>query len=126
MPIGASPGTLQPAPDAKPPQIAALGYGPQGVIERKPIGLDAIAALRQSCNVTWIDVTGFGDVATLQRLGEMFGLHRLALEDVVNVPPRSTVRIAWMPDDRPGSWMFHCHILEHHAAGMMGEFEVVR
>ena len=47
-------------------------------------------------------------------------------EDVVNVPPRSTVRIAWMPDDRPGRWMYHCHILEHHAAGMMGHFDVVR
>jgi FtsP/CotA-like multicopper oxidase with cupredoxin domain len=47
-------------------------------------------------------------------------------EDVVNLPPRSTVRIAWMPDDRPGRWMFHCHILEHHAAGMMAHFEVVR
>lgn len=47
-------------------------------------------------------------------------------EDVVNVPGRSTVRIAWVPDDRPGSWMYHCHILEHHAAGMMAHFEVVR
>ena len=47
-------------------------------------------------------------------------------EDVVNLPPRSTVRIAWMPDDRPGRWMYHCHILEHHEAGMMGHFEVVR
>lgn len=46
-------------------------------------------------------------------------------EDVVNLPPRSTVRIAWMPEDRPGSWMYHCHILEHHEAGMMGHFEVV-
>jgi FtsP/CotA-like multicopper oxidase with cupredoxin domain len=47
-------------------------------------------------------------------------------EDVVNLPPKSTTRIAWMPDDRPGSWMYHCHILEHHAAGMMGHFDVVR
>lgn len=46
-------------------------------------------------------------------------------EDVVNVPPRATVRIAWLPDDRPGSWMYHCHILEHHAAGMMAHFDVV-
>ena len=49
-----------------------------------------------------------------------------AWEDVVNLPPTSTTRIAWVPDDRPGSWMYHCHILEHHAAGMMGHFEVVR
>ena len=47
-------------------------------------------------------------------------------EDTVNVPPKARVRIAWMPDDRPGEWMYHCHILEHHAAGMMGHFEVVR
>ena len=25
------------------------------------------------------------------------------------LPPRTTVRIAWMPEDRPGSWMDHCH-----------------
>ncbi len=50
----------------------------------------------------------------------------LSWEDTVNVPPRSRVRIAWMPDDRPGEWMYHCHILEHHEAGMMAHFEVVR
>ena len=47
-------------------------------------------------------------------------------EDTVNVPARGRVRIAWMPDDRPGEWMYHCHILEHHAAGMMAHFDVVR
>jgi FtsP/CotA-like multicopper oxidase with cupredoxin domain len=49
-----------------------------------------------------------------------------AWEDTVNVPPRGKVRIAWMPDDRPGFWMYHCHILEHHAGGMMANFAVVR
>jgi FtsP/CotA-like multicopper oxidase with cupredoxin domain len=47
-------------------------------------------------------------------------------EDTVNVPPKGRVRIAWLPDDRPGEWMYHCHILEHHASGMMGHFAVVR
>ena len=47
-------------------------------------------------------------------------------EDTENVPARGRIRIAWMPDDRPGEWMYHCHILEHHAAGMMAHFEVVR
>ncbi len=46
-------------------------------------------------------------------------------EDTVNVAAKSRIRIAWLPDDRPGAWMYHCHILEHHAAGMMGHFEVV-
>ena len=46
-------------------------------------------------------------------------------EDTVNVPAKGRVRIAWLPDDRPGSWMYHCHILEHAEAGMMAHFEVV-
>jgi FtsP/CotA-like multicopper oxidase with cupredoxin domain len=50
----------------------------------------------------------------------------LSWEDTVNIPARGRVRIAWVPDDRPGSWMYHCHILEHHAAGMMAHFDVVR
>jgi FtsP/CotA-like multicopper oxidase with cupredoxin domain len=45
-------------------------------------------------------------------------------EDTLNIPPRSRVRIAWMPDDRAGEWMYHCHILEHHASGMMAHFRV--
>ncbi len=50
----------------------------------------------------------------------------LSWEDTVNVPPGGRVRIAWMPDDRPGEWMYHCHILEHHAGGLMAHFEVER
>jgi FtsP/CotA-like multicopper oxidase with cupredoxin domain len=50
----------------------------------------------------------------------------LSWEDTINVPANGRVRIAWRPDDRPGSWMYHCHILEHHAAGMMATFDVIR
>jgi FtsP/CotA-like multicopper oxidase with cupredoxin domain len=60
----------------------------------------------------------------LERDGEPAAF--LSWEDTVNVPARGRVRIAWMPDDRPGEWMYHCHILEHHADGMMAHFAVVR
>ena len=49
----------------------------------------------------------------------------LSWEDTVNIPARGRVRIAWLPDERRGEWMYHCHILEHHAAGMMAHFDVV-
>ncbi len=29
-------------------------------------------------------------------------------------------------EDRPGTWMFHCHILDHAEVGMMGMLEVAR
>ena len=48
-----------------------------------------------------------------------------AWKDTYNLTPRSSIKIAWMPDNRPGTWMYHCHIIEHHAAGMMANFQVV-
>jgi FtsP/CotA-like multicopper oxidase with cupredoxin domain len=27
-------------------------------------------------------------------------------------------------DNRPGSWMFHCHILDHADGGLMGMVDV--
>lgn len=48
-----------------------------------------------------------------------------AWKDTVNLTPRTKVKIAWMPDNRPGKWMYHCHIIEHHAAGMMANFDVI-
>jgi FtsP/CotA-like multicopper oxidase with cupredoxin domain len=50
----------------------------------------------------------------------------MAWKDTVNLAPRSKIKIAWMPDDRPGTWMYHCHIIEHHAAGMMAHFDVIK
>ncbi len=48
-----------------------------------------------------------------------------AWKDTYNLKPRTKIKIAWMPDNRPGKWMYHCHIIEHHAAGMMANFDVV-
>jgi FtsP/CotA-like multicopper oxidase with cupredoxin domain len=48
-----------------------------------------------------------------------------AWKDTYNLKPRTKIKIAWIPDNRPGMWMYHCHIIEHHAAGMMANFEVI-
>jgi FtsP/CotA-like multicopper oxidase with cupredoxin domain len=45
-------------------------------------------------------------------------------KDTVNVPVNSSVRIAIQFDERPGMWMYHCHILDHADAGMMGHVHV--
>jgi len=41
-------------------------------------------------------------------------------KDTVNVPRRSVVRVLVTFDERPGEWMFHCHILDHADGGLMG------
>lgn len=44
-------------------------------------------------------------------------------QDTVLMAPRERVEIAFVADN-PGDWMFHCHILEHQASGMMGVIRV--
>jgi len=44
-------------------------------------------------------------------------------QDTVLMTPRERVEVAFVADN-PGDWMFHCHILEHQAAGMMGVIRV--
>jgi FtsP/CotA-like multicopper oxidase with cupredoxin domain len=45
-------------------------------------------------------------------------------KDTVDVPANSSLRIAVHFDERPGVWMFHCHILDHADSGMMGHLFV--
>jgi FtsP/CotA-like multicopper oxidase with cupredoxin domain len=49
----------------------------------------------------------------------------LEWKDTVNVPVDGTVSFVVRYDDRPGMWMFHCHILDHAEAGMMGSLMVM-
>lgn len=44
-------------------------------------------------------------------------------QDTVLMAPRERIEIAFVADN-PGDWMFHCHILEHQAAGMMASIRV--
>lgn len=45
-------------------------------------------------------------------------------KDTINVPVNSQVRVAIDFDERPGMWMYHCHILDHAEVGMMGHLHV--
>jgi FtsP/CotA-like multicopper oxidase with cupredoxin domain len=45
-------------------------------------------------------------------------------KDTLNVPMKSTLRFLVHFDERPGEWMFHCHILDHAEGGLMGTVKV--
>jgi len=45
-------------------------------------------------------------------------------KDTVDVPHESELTVAVRFDERPGAWMYHCHILDHAEAGMMGHLVV--
>ncbi|MBX7115779.1 MAG: multicopper oxidase family protein [Myxococcaceae bacterium] len=46
-------------------------------------------------------------------------------KDTIIVGPKKHIRVAIHFDDRPGMWMFHCHILDHADLGMMAMFHVL-
>jgi FtsP/CotA-like multicopper oxidase with cupredoxin domain len=48
----------------------------------------------------------------------------LAWKDTVNIPMKTTARFLILFDERPGEWMFHCHILDHAEGGLMGTVQV--
>jgi FtsP/CotA-like multicopper oxidase with cupredoxin domain len=45
-------------------------------------------------------------------------------QDTVAIPPQGTVTMRTRFTDFPGKWVYHCHILGHECAGMMGIIEV--
>ena len=46
-------------------------------------------------------------------------------EDMIQLRGEERVRIAFRVDNRPGHWMYHCHILEHVENGMMATLNVI-
>jgi FtsP/CotA-like multicopper oxidase with cupredoxin domain len=51
-------------------------------------------------------------------------LRPLAWKDTLSVPIDGTVRFVVRFDERPGMWMFHCHILDHADGGLMGHLHL--
>ncbi len=90
-PPGAAPGTLVADPNAAPTQIEVIAYGPDGIDECEGRNLDRVARLRKEYPVVWVNVDGLADVKVVEEIGKMFGLHALALEDVLHVHQRSKV-----------------------------------
>lgn len=68
--------------------VVALDYSPDGVTEQVISDPGDCCPFRDTAAPTWIRVGGVHDVALVEKLGEVFGLHPLVVEDIVNVHQR--------------------------------------
>ena len=100
--IGAPPGVLVADPEARPSVFSVIGIGHGRSERHHDLSLDAALAKRGEWPVFWLDCSGLADIEGVQRIGKEFGLHPLALEDVVNT------------DQRP-----KCEVAENHAFFVM-------
>ncbi|MEA5581349.1 magnesium/cobalt transporter CorA [Nodularia harveyana UHCC-0300] len=88
---GTLPGTIIVDINAEEPIIVLFDYNQTNCI-RKQIAVpeECISYLEQE-SVSWVDVQGLGNQDILQRLGRVFDLHPLVLEDVVNMGERPKI-----------------------------------
>ena len=97
-PAGAPPGALAVPVHAVETRIRSICYDAETLGERSIESLEELSELAEAeGRVTWIDVQGFANRDALERIGQVFGIHPLALADVVHVPQRPK---AEMHDDR--------------------------
>ena len=89
-PPGTPPATLaSPDPtDHAPAVVTLIEYDEQSLEERNVVNIEEIFGCRDNEKVSWINIDGIADVALLQKVATHFGLHPLALEDVLNTSQR--------------------------------------
>jgi len=82
---GAAPGTLvsEGAP-ARKVKMTITSYSPAEMEEKETESVDECFEYVGKREVTWINVDGTQDAGLLGQIGEKFGIHPLALEDVIN------------------------------------------
>lgn len=85
---GSIPGTISITEQAKPPEIVVIDYDRDRHQYATNLTPEECAAYLDTESVSWVDVGGLGDKSTLEKLAQVFNLHPLLLENIVNVPQR--------------------------------------
>lgn len=79
-----APGSIVIHPESAKPTIHVTAYGPDGFEEQTVQNLKTIPDLQEKWPNVWVHIQGLGDENVIRELGQLFGLHKLALEDVVS------------------------------------------
>ncbi|MFH1531936.1 MAG: magnesium/cobalt transporter CorA [Pseudomonadota bacterium] len=87
---GLSPGTLVHVGDRKieHARLRLVDYDDTRITERELTTLDECLPFKNQPTVTWLNVDGLHDTDVVSRIGEVFGIHALVLEDIVNTAQR--------------------------------------
>jgi magnesium transporter len=87
---GLPPGTLVHIGErlAEKSKIIAINYGEEEFSKVEVKTPDECASLKGKTNVCWINVTGIHEGETIEKIGQLFNLHPLLLEDIMNTDQR--------------------------------------
>ncbi|MBK1989173.1 magnesium/cobalt transporter CorA [Sphaerospermopsis aphanizomenoides BCCUSP55] len=88
---GTIPGTIIVDENAIQPNIILIDYNQNELIREQIINPEDCINYLDTESVSWVDVQGLGNRDILERLGKVFDLHPLVLEDVVNMAERPKI-----------------------------------
>lgn len=91
--IGSRPGTLAIPKGSPPPKIFVTQYDKDTIDTQELTDLGKLAELEKDGRNIWVDVQGLGDESVIRKIGEVFRLHSVALENAVNVPQRAKTEL---------------------------------
>jgi magnesium transporter len=91
---GAAPGLLVAPEGSPPPRLDVMIWSDSEVSVHLKQNVEEVRRLRKAMKEGqrfWLDVNGLGDAEVIAELGELFGLHRLSVEDAMNLhqPPNA-------------------------------------
>ncbi|NMG06975.1 magnesium/cobalt transporter CorA [Brasilonema sp. UFV-L1] len=88
---GTIPGTIIISADASPPQIKLIDYTTRDFLRKEITTPEECAPYLDTESISWVEVQGLGNEDILRRLGKVFDLHPLVLEDIVNLVERPKI-----------------------------------
>jgi len=84
--IGKSPGTLIYSGKERKEKvkIELIDYTSKDVIKKEAKSVEDLLKYKNKKSTTWINVIGVHDINVIKRIGELYDIHPLILEDIVN------------------------------------------
>ncbi len=68
--------------------LKLIDYNQERLTEQELVDIRDSLSCKDSDTVTWVNVNGLHDTALIREIGNLFGLHALVLEDIVNTGQR--------------------------------------
>lgn len=88
---GMSPGSLVHIGDVLElkPTIYITDYSKDHIEERYISSIDEILPLKNTNSITWVNIEGLKDIKLIESIGQLFNIHSLVLEDILNTHQRA-------------------------------------
>lgn len=71
------------------PRISVVNYSIENIEEQQIQSIDEVLKYKDRDTITWVIIEGLTNVDIVERIGAIFGIHQLVLEDILNTHQRT-------------------------------------